>query len=93
MHGLSDKGAAVEEERRLIVLLVWFPVSLSVWDAKVLLAGVNKPLSELLLESWVLSVRVSVLGHVVAVLDFILLCLEEAAEVILQGAFLRATKD
>ena len=93
MYSLPDECTAVEEDRCFIVLFVRLPVSLGVWNSKVLLAGGDELFSELLLEGGIFSVHIGVLRHVISVLDLVLLRLEEPAEVVLQGALLRAAKD
>ena len=55
------------------MFLALFPVPLGVRNAKVLLASVNKLLSQLFLEKRILSVNVARLGHIVSILDLIFL--------------------
>ena len=55
------------------MFLALFPVPLGVRNAKVLLASVNKLLSQLFLEKRILSVDVARLGHIVPILDLIFL--------------------
>ena len=87
MYRLPGKRTAVQEEWCVIVLFVWLPISLGVWDPKVFLAGVNELFSQLFLHDWILSVHIGILGHIVAVLDLVLLCFEEPIEMILQSTF------
>ena len=67
------------------MLFSLFPVSSGVWNSKVFLCGLYKLFSEALLKLWVLSVGQRLLGHIVAVLDVVLLCLPEALKLFLES--------
>ena len=65
------------------MFLTFFPVPFCIWYSEVLLASVNKLLSQLLLEKRILSVDIARLGHIVPVFDLVFLCLQEPIEMIL----------
>ena len=65
------------------MFLSFFPVPFCIWYSEVLLASVNKLLSQLLLEKRILSVYIARLGHIVPVFDLVFLCLQEPIEMIL----------
>ena len=65
------------------MLLTFFPVPFCIWYSEVLLASVNKLLSQLLLEKRILSVDIAGLSHIVPVFDLVFLCLQEPIEMIL----------
>ena len=75
------------------MLLPIFPVPFCIWYTKVLLASVNKLLSQLLLEERILSVDVACFSHIVPVFDLIFLCFQEPIEMILQSALLFTAKN
>ena len=75
------------------MFLALFPVPLGVRNAKVFLASINKLLSQLLLEERVLSVDVARLGHVISILDLVLLGFEKPVEMVLECPFFLTAED
>ena len=93
VYDLADECTAIEEDWRIVKRLSRAVVSLCVWYAKVLDASIYKLLPEHLLEGWITSILLRLGGHVVAILDFLLLGLSKPLKVRLQSARFQASTE
>ena len=78
---LADECTAIEEDWRIVKRLSRAVISLCVGHAKVLDTSINKLLPEHALKGWITSILLCLGGHVVAILDFLLLSLSEPLKV------------
>ena len=87
VDNLSYKGTAVEEDLRVIMNITRLVISLGIWNAEVFFATIDKFLAQLTLELRVSPVLLRCSGHIVAILNLLLLTLSEVLKVLLQSAF------